>query len=265
MLKWHCIWLALAVCPLALANGPWDGVWFRDDAKSHLSDHTYSLAKLPNGMWQKDSGFQKYTFRMDGNPYPTLPSDFTVAVTQTSPNVLDWVSSGFGRDLQRSHDELSADGKTITSRVIQLLPDGTESPRIRTAVRVAGASGFEGTWKEQPAVIPAIGTGQTRRPTWVISTASDGMMTWYIPSTGELIRGRADGKSRPITGPQVASGTTHVWRQISPYQLGFYASVNGQLVEEAIETLSPDGKTFTDMLWRAGHDDEKDVRVYVKR
>jgi hypothetical protein len=46
---------------------------------------------------------------------------------------------------------------------------------------------------------------------------------------------------------------------------GLPNSVNGQLVEEAIETLSPDGKTFTDMLWRAGHDDEKDVRVYVKR
>ena len=189
MLKWYCVWLHLAVCPLALASGPWDGVWFYDEAKSHRSDHTYSLAKLPNGMWQKDSGFQKYTFRMDGKPYPTLPSDFTVAVTQTSPNVMDWVYSGFGRDLQRSHDELSADGKTITSRVIQLLPDGTESPRIRTAVRVAGASGFEGTWKEQPAVIPAIGTGQTRRPTWVISTASDGMMTWYIPPRANLYVG----------------------------------------------------------------------------
>ena len=90
-------------------------------------------------------------------------------------------------------------------------------------------------------------------------------MTWYIPSTGELIRGRADGKSRPVTGPQVASGATHVWKQISPYQLEFYYSVNGQLVEEAIETLSPDGKSFTDMLWRVGHDDEKDVSVYVKR
>jgi hypothetical protein len=90
-------------------------------------------------------------------------------------------------------------------------------------------------------------------------------MTWYIPSTGELIRGRADGKSRPITGPQVASGTAHVWKQISPYQLEFYASVNGQLVEKAIEALSPDGKTFTDTLWRAGYDNEKDVRVYVKR
>ena len=59
MLKWLCVWLPLAVCPLALADGPWDGVWFRDDAKSHLSGHTYSLAKLPNGMWQKDSGNQK--------------------------------------------------------------------------------------------------------------------------------------------------------------------------------------------------------------
>ena len=53
MLKWLRVWLPLTVCPLALADGPWDGVWFRDDAKSHLSDHTYGLAKLPNGMAER--------------------------------------------------------------------------------------------------------------------------------------------------------------------------------------------------------------------
>ncbi len=240
MLKWHCLWLPLVVCPLALANGPWDGVWFRDAAKSHLSDHTYSLAKLPNGMWQKDSGNQKYTFRMDGKPYPTLPPDFTIAVTRRARTFWTGVYSGFGRDLQRSHDGALADGKTITSRVIQLLPDGAELPRITTAVRVAGASGFEERGNSslgQPCESgPDKPVGQFGHFD-SIGRHDDVVHSFH----GRTIRGRADGESRPITGPQVASGTTHVWKQISPYQLGFYASVNGQMVEEAIETLSADG------------------------
>ena len=89
-------------------------------------------------------------------------------------------------------------------------------------------------------------------------------MSWYRPSAGELIRGKADGQSRPITGPQIPEGMTFIWKQTSPYRIEFYASINGRLVELAVETLSPDGKTFTDALWASRHEDEKDVRVFRK-
>jgi hypothetical protein len=83
-------------------------------------------------------------------------------------------------------------------------------------------------------------------------------------STGELIRGKADGQSRPDTGSQESEAETFVWKQTSPYRIEFYDSVNGRLVERATETLSSDGKTFTDALWKSGHEDEKDVRVFRK-
>jgi hypothetical protein len=144
-------------------------------------------------------------------------------------------------------------------------------------VRVAGTSGFAGIWKEVPEGnshdVPAGGTNPNRepetradrRPYWVISTAPDGVMSWFIPATGELIRGKPDGLPRPITGPQQPSRRTFVWQIRSARQIEFFASDNGHLVERATETLSADGQTFTDELWLVGHELEKDIRVFRKR
>jgi hypothetical protein len=208
-------------------------------------------------------------------PHRQLPENSTLTVTRMSERTLDYVVEGYGRVLERHHQELAADGKTLSERVTRIYPDGHEVEHATLAVRLSGTSGFEGTWKKlakdprstsatsQPVTAPPA-SAQPRRPYWVISTSSDGLMSWYIPATGELIRGKADGKPRPITGPQVPAGTTFVWKQITPYHIEFYASVNRHLVERATETLSPDSRTFTDALWNTGHEDEKDIRVFHK-
>jgi hypothetical protein len=157
----------------------------------------------------------------------------------------------------------------------RIYPDGVEATSTTTAVRVTGDTGFAGTWKEVPDDVPASSStpapqsaaqagSAPSRPYWVISTSSDGVMSWFIPKTGELIRGRADGQSRPITGPQQPARRTFVWKQVSPDRIDFFASDDGHLSATAIEVLSPDGKTFTDTLWLPGHEDEKDVRVFVR-
>jgi len=263
------------VCSYAFARGPWDGLWFYDAGQSHASDHTYILSRLPNGMWSYDDGANSFPFAADGRPYPELPETFTLTVTDMSEKTFDYVVEGYGRVLTRHHEELAPDGNTLTDRVTRIYPDGHEVERATVAIRVRGTSGFEGTWKQlgasprstseafKPATAPPV-SAQPGRPYWVISTSSDGLMSWYIPATGELIRGKPDGEPRPITGPQISAGTTFVWKQTTPYHIEFYASVNGRLVERAIETLSPDGKTFTDALWNIGHEDEKDIRVFHK-
>jgi hypothetical protein len=260
-------------CPFAVGGVSWDGLWYYDASQSHESDHTYVLLKLPNGMWNYDDGASSFPFAPDGRPYPELPGSFTVRVTRMSDRTYDYIEEGYGSVLERHHQELAADGKALRGRVTRIYPDGHEVEHGTLAVRVVGTSGFEGTWKElanggsstktNSASKPA--TPLTpRRPYWVISTSSDGVMSWYIPATGELIRGKANGQPRPITGPQQCDGTTFVWKQASPYRIEFHASINGQLVESAIETLSPDGKTFSEALWKSGHEDEKDVRVFHK-
>lgn len=267
--------LMLTACA-AQASAPWDGVWYRNAEKSHHSDHTYRLAQLPNGMWKYDDGGSIYLFRTDGKPYPEpMAWDFTVTVTLKDGIVLDFIEAAYGRETQRLHRKLSGDGNTLTGTDTRVYPDGREVTSDAVDIRVAGERGFEGTWKEAADSAPVVNTQhgsqpdagvvQPRRPYWVISTSLDGTMSWFIPATGELIRGRADGHPRPITGPQQPASRTFVWKQTSPYRIEFFASDAGHLVSTAIETLSADGRTFTDEIWSPGHENERDLNFYERQ
>jgi hypothetical protein len=229
-------------------------------------------------MWKYGDGASASLFAMDGKPYPEPNApEFAMTATLTGTHTLDLVESGYGRDMERDRWMLSSDERTLTINATRAYPDGWEATSTTSAQRVAGESGFGGTWKEVPANDTSDAPGAALesdrsatasalpRPYWVISTAPDGTMSWFIPATGELIRGKPDGVSRPLVGPQQPAGRTFAWKRISPLQIEFYASDNGQLIERATETLSPDGRTFTDTLWAPGHEDEKDTRVFVKR
>ena len=267
---------AVAVC--AYAGSPWDGLWDLDRVNSQFSAHTFSLTKLPDGMWRYGDGPSASVFAIDGKPYPEPNApDFTMTARASGKGILELIESGYGRAMQCDRWEPSKDGAALTVTSTRIYPDGREVTNRSSAVRVAGTSGFAGIWKEVPEDngqdVPAGGTNPNRepesptdsRPYWVISTAQDGVMSWFIPATGELIRGKADSPPRPITGPQQPSRRTFVWKIRSARQIEFFASDNGHLVERATETLSADGQTFTDELWLVGHEQEKDIRVFRRR
>jgi hypothetical protein len=270
--------LLCLTCGLAHAAGPWDGLWDLDPGRSRPAAQSFVLVKLANGMWKYGDGASASVFAMDGRPYPEQnASDFAMSATLSGTDTLVLVESAHGREIERDRWTLSADGRTLTVTATRIYPDGREATSATEALRTTGDSGFAGTWKEargddsstssssSAPEDPSSGLGHPSRPYWVISTSSDGVMSWFIPATGELLRGRTDGRSRPITGPQQPARRTFVWKQVSPHRIEFYASDNGHLIARATETLSPDGKTFTDALWAPGHEDEKDLRVFVKR
>ena len=264
---------------LARAAGPWDGLWDLDAGRSRHAAQSFVLVRLANGMWKYGEGASASIFALDGRPYPEPNApDFAMSATLSGTDTLVLVESAYGREMERDRFTLSADGRTLSVTATRIHPDGREATSTTKAVRTTGDSGFAGTWKEArgndastPSSSssapgePSSSPGPPSRPYWVISTSPDGVMSWFIPATGELLRGRTDGRSRPITGPQQPAGRTFVWKQVSAYQIEFYASDDGHLIARATETLSPDGKTFTDALWAPGHEDEKDLRVFVKR
>ena len=267
-----------AVAALAYGASPWDGLWDLDKSNSHYSAHTYSLTRLPDGMWRYGDGPGASLFAIDGKPYPEPNApDFTMTARMTAGGVLELIESGYGRDVQRDRWELSKDGAALSITSTRIYPDGHEVTNTSSAVRVSGTLDFSGVWKEVQADDshnrPAgasdphrdLQTHADSRPYWVISTAPNGVMSWFIPATGELIRGKPDGSPRPISGPQQPSGRTFVWKIRSARHLEFFASDNGHMVARASETLSVDGQTFTDELWSVGHENEKDIRVFRKR
>ncbi|MEI9989060.1 MAG: hypothetical protein WDM86_03395 [Rhizomicrobium sp.] len=265
---------ALGVQP-GIAASAWDGLWVLDDGASHYADHSFTLAQGADGTWRYDDGSSNYNFRTDGRPWPEPRAPGFSVVASVAGNLLDIVERGYGRDMERWHRILSPDGNRLTGSDTYVYPDGRETTSSIFALRVGSGNGFDGKWN-QPADVPsdtqplrpsspvkAVAT--TSRPHFVISTADDGTMTWFLPATGELIRGRVDGRSRPLLGPQQPLRRTFAWRRLGPRKLLFTCRDSDQVIETAIEELSPDGRSFTDTLWNAGHDNEKDVRVLVKQ
>jgi hypothetical protein len=259
--------LVLACGAEARAANNWDGLWYLDDAGSHYADHTYSFEIRPDGMWRYDDGATTYDFRTDSKPYPERRAPgFTVTATLQGA-ALDIVERAYGRDMERLHRVPSADGKTFSGSDTRIYPDGRESSAPIADIRVRGSGGFAGSWKS-PAPLPTANPAApstTARPHFVISTGDDGTMIWFLPATGELIRGKPGGRPRPLTGPQQPLARTFVWTWLGQRSLRFVASDKGVPIVIAVETLAPDGRTFTDTLWTAGHDGEKDVRVFRKR
>lgn len=260
----------------ARAASPWDGLWYFSQAESHLSDHEVSLEKLPRAKWWYRQGLTSVVLTLDGRPYPDANAqDFAVAA-RLDGTALEFVKSGYGRDVYRELWQLADGGSSLVITHTGILPDGREATRSRTAKRLTGESGFAGKWRimveDKPSDtappndrLQEAAKDAVPRPFWVISTAADGTMSWFIPATGELIRGKTDGQSRPITGPLISRHFRFFWKRVSANQIEFFASTQGRLVERATETLAADGTTFIDTLWTVGHEDEKDIRVFHKR
>jgi hypothetical protein len=275
------IGLSAAAPPLATTSrtddtSPWDGVWYFDAASSHFAQHSITLTRLANGFWKYDDGSSLCTFKPDGTSYPEeYAPDLMMTVTM-SDRTLDMVTSGYGLDQERDRWILSAGAESVAVTGARVFPDGHGSSRASQMARVGKGMGFEGTWKEFADATASSKGGAAPAATaenftsanpphaayWVISTSTQGMMTWFIPKTGELIRGRADGKKRPLTGPEQPAGRTFVWKRVSAMRIDFTAFDHGHPVEYAIEELSPDVDAFTDTLWSPGHEGEKDVRVF---
>jgi hypothetical protein len=259
----------------SVAASAWDGLWAVDDKASHYADHSFTLTREADGMWRYDDGSSIFSFRVNGQPWPErLAPGFSV-VASMEGDTLDIVERGYGRDMGRWRGVLSSDGNRLTGSDTRVYPDGRETVSPLFALRVGSGSGFGGTWK-QPADVPSDtrslspspspkGAIVASPPHFVISTADDGTMMWFLPATGEIIRGRADGRFRSLLGPQQPSKRTFAWRWLGPRKLLFTCRDSGHVIETAVEEISPDGRTFTDTLWNAGHDDEKDVRVLVKQ
>ena len=254
----------LSVSSNALASGPWDGAWVRDSARSHGPD-VVELSASADGTWEFFDGAERHPFVPDGRVHTQDSSRIDRRATMPDARTLLLVESMHGREYDVYSMMLSQDGKILTVGETRLEWSGHKNESSQAYTRSGTGTSFLDSWKEIPttsATKPAP-KAQTAPvvPNWVIWTGPDGTMTWYIPRTGEVLRGKADMVPRRLGGP-LYDGDTFTWKQTAPDRLEFIAYVDGAPEEYAIETISTDGQTLTDVLWAAGHEDSKLVSVY---
>jgi hypothetical protein len=252
-----CSLLAIPGAEVLAADNPWVGTWTLDPGKSHLTGDTFSFSKGPGKLLHYADGSVDYDFGIDGKDYRSL-ANRTVSWSTAGQNAWDAVHKIEGKVHAREHHELSADGRTLTITTAGTWPDGSTFHSESVYQRVTGTDGLVGTWRS----VKATSGGP---PHFIISSPAPGVLRYELPDSQQSVEGRADGSDHPITGPTAPPGFTSAFKLVSPTKLTYVLKIDGKPIGYGVQTLAPDGRTFTDVTWNPGKESEKLTSVYLKQ
>ena len=156
------------------------------------------------------------------------------------------------------HRKLSPDGKTLTIADRGTKPDGSSFSDEFVYTRVTESTGLIGKWKSTKVTISA-------PDSLVVSSPSEGALRWEFPEQKQAVEGKSDGTDLPVTGPTVPPGMTISIKMLSRRKLAYTVKIAAKPVGIATQTLSPDGKTLTDVSWSPGKESEKAIAIYTKQ
>lgn len=236
----------------------WIGTWKLDKSRSHLSGDTLTYSKNANGfLHYSEGGPIQYDFAIDGKDYPAF-ADRTSSWTAVGDHAWDSVTKAKGVVLAKVHHELSGDAKTLTITATGTKPDGSTFNEESVYTRVSGAKGLLGTWRSTKS-----DSGPPE--TYVVSSPAPGVMRWNLPDWQDTVEGKMDGADVPVTGPRAAPGMTYSAKFEGPSKIRYSVKFGGEAATVGVETMAADGKTFTDVSYTPGKEDEKFTALYVKQ
>ena len=90
-------------------------------------------------------------------------------------------------------------------------------------------------------------------------------MTWFIPSQKATVIGRLDGRPNPIKGPTSEEGLTLALSSGPPHAVLYKIAIQGKPLAEGKMTLAADGKSFLDVSWEPGKENEKTTSFYARQ
>jgi hypothetical protein len=240
--------------PSLSASSPWDGTWKLNKEKSQATDLTMTLVKSGDKYYWDTDG-PGFAFGCDGKEYPS-PGGRTISCTET-PSGFTTTTKMNGKTVSTAKHELSPDEKTFTFTRAATMPDGSTREETAKATRVGEGSGFAGTWK--------IAAWDPRVPlTIVYRTSGDSLhaeFSWY----GFIWDGKLDGTPAAPKGPSVPKGLTRSVKVESPSKLVWLEILPGHPTEHDEDTLSSDGKSFSEVEWMEDKPNEKVVLVFEKQ
>jgi len=254
-----CSLLALPMSSALATDNPWTGTWKIDPAKGHFTGYTFTLSQgAGNLLHYADGSAAEYDFGVDGKEYKTW-SNRTTIWTPSGNNAWDTVSRADGKVLATSHRELSADEKTLTMTFSGTRPDGTAFREEEVYDRVSGKTGLIGTWRSVKVSEP---NGPRE---FVITSPAPGVVHYEVPDLKASAEGRVDGSDTPLTGPDLPPGSTISFKMLSPRKIRYVMKINGKTDNIGEQTLAADGRSFSDVNWNPGKENEKTTGVYLKQ
>lgn len=254
-----CAMLTLPAGAAIAADSPWNGTWKLDPAKSHLTGQTFTYSARPNGMLHyEDGSTASFDFGLDGKEYKTW-ADRTVSWNAAGKNSWDTVTRSAGKVLSKGHYALSGDGRTLTMSFDGMRPDGQAFHEEDVFTRVSGADGLAGTWRSSKVTNP------TGPQTFIMSSPAAGVLHIDIPDMKVAVDYSNDDQDYALSGPTVPHGMTISFKRLSATRTGYTMKIDGKVDNAGVQSIAPDGGSFTDTNWNAGHENEKTTSVYVKQ
>jgi hypothetical protein len=256
MLLSSALWV-LACASAQAGETVWLGHWKLDPAQSHFSGDTMTFSPGPNGLLHfSDGSTINYDFGLDGKSYPAAYNRTTIW-TQAGKNAWDQQTQVDGKTLYKSHRQLSADEKTLTMTFTGTQPDGSALNEELVYERVSGTKGLLGKWK-------SIKVQENAPPSFIVSSPAAGSLRFEIRETKTTAEGAADGTDHAMSGPQVPPGMT-IGYKLSGNQIHYTIKMDGKPDTFGIQTMATDGRSFTDVSWSPGKENEKQTAVYIKQ
>jgi hypothetical protein len=256
ILAWGLAAGIVAAAP-SMPSDAWVGTWKLDPSKSKLAGFTVTYSKTPGGLYHFSDGGLDYDFGIDGKQYPVAYGRKT---TWSVSGDRAWESetTADGKVLAKMHRELSVDGKTLKVTAEGTNADGSAFNELTVYKRVSGSAGLEGTWL-------AIKDDADAPSSFIVSAPTPGVLRWEVPAWQASTEGALDGSDHPIKGGTQPPGFTIGSRLKSPLKISYVMKIDGKPNQYGIQTLAADGRSFTDVSWIPGKENEKTVAWYVKQ
>ncbi len=244
--------LCLFLGSLTAATDPFVGKWKLDQSKSKMTGEKGKIEDLGANKFSITFGEISDTIVADGTDQP-VHFGRTESITPDGPNTWKVVDKKDGRTVQTATWSLSPDGKAIKIEGTSTRPDGSTSTAQFTMKRLAGASGFAGTWESTSASFGSPDEFDIQ------PYESDGL-SFVVPAESDTISMKFDGKDYPETGPNVAPGSTSSGHRLNERTLELTDKVQGQVMDTSQLKVSADGKTLTLTFHEKG---QSKPQVYV--
>src|ERR1700730_18979770 len=130
--------------------------------------------------------------------------------------------TGQGGDPAQSRMGLAKDGNTLTDDFTATQPNGSPFNLKYVYKRMAGTSGFAGTWESTTETVNSVFVLQVR------PYEGDGL-SFIDPSQEETTNVKIDGKDYPNVGPNVAPGSASSVRRVNQNTLEMTDKINGKI------------------------------------
>jgi hypothetical protein len=235
------------------ANDPFVGKWKVNPSKSKLTDemkveaigaNKYALTLAPGAV---------ETIVADGTDQPGMPGT-TLAVTVKGPNSWTVIRKKDGRTIITAEWTLSADGKTLTDDFRGYQADGSKMNVLFVYQRMAGSSGFVGTWDSESEQVDSVVKLQ------IDPYEGDGLS--ISNSEVRIVESlKFDGNDYPALGPDAPAGLTSSGRRVNERSLEITLKFKGKTTSTQQIEISTDLKTLTLSTTVAGESKPRNILV----